>query len=130
MNWLKKFMAGRYGVDQLSMLLMGIQIFLSILSLFVKNQVITMLYIVIPVIILYRIFSKNIPKRYQENMKLLNAWNSIKNNVNNMIKRIKGSKDYRYYKCSNCKQNLRVPRGKGKVSITCPKCKTTMIKKS
>ena len=130
MNWLKKFMAGRYGVDQLSMLLMGIQIFLSILSLFVKNQVITMLYIVIPVIILYRIFSKNIPKRYQENMKLLNAWKSIKNNVNNMIKRIKSSKDYRYYKCSNCKQNLRVPRGKGKISITCPKCKTTMIKKS
>ena len=73
---------------------------------------------------------KNISKRYQENNKFLRIWNIIKNKINYVPQRIKSLKDYRYFKCSNCKQTLRVPRGKGKLSITCPKCKNVMIKKS
>ena len=130
MNWLKKFMAGRYGVDQLSLTLLGISIFISILSSILHSQVLAILYIIPLGTVLYRIFSKNIAKRYQENIKFLNKWNSIKRKVNNRIKHIKSLKHYKYYKCSNCKQALRVPRGKGKIAITCPKCKTVMIKKS
>ena len=130
MNWLKKFMAGRYGVDQLSLTLLGISIFISILASILHSQVLAILYIIPLGTVLYRIFSKNIAKRYQENIKFLNKWNSIKRKVNNRIKHIKSLKHYKYYKCSNCKQALRVPRGKGKIAITCPKCKTVMIKKS
>ena len=130
MNWLKKFMAGRYGVDQLSLTLLGISIFISILSSILHSQVLAILYIIPLGMVLYRIFSKDISKRYQENVKFLNKWNSIKRKVNNRIKHIKSLKHYKYYKCSNCKQALRVPRGKGKIAITCPKCKTVMIKKS
>ena len=130
MNWLKKFMMGRYGVDQLSMALLVVSIFISILSSFVRVWVIEILNIVVLVIIFYRMFSKNIAKRYQENNKFLSIWNPIKNGVHNKIERIKGLKNYRYFKCSNCKQTLRVPKGKGKISITCPKCKTVMVKKS
>ncbi len=130
MNWLKKFMTGRYGVDQLSWALLGISILISILSRILDSQVLAMLYIIPLGIVLYRMFSKDISKRYQENIKFLNKWNSIKRKINNRIQRIKGLKYYKYYKCSNCKQTLRVPRGKGKISITCPKCQTVMIKKS
>ncbi|NLV76056.1 MAG: hypothetical protein GX023_03595 [Tissierellia bacterium] len=130
MNWLKKFMTGRYGVDQLSWALLVISILISILSRILDSQVLAMLYIIPLGIVLYRMFSKDISKRYQENIKFLNKWNSIKRKINNRIQRIKGLKYYKYYKCSNCKQTLRVPRGKGKISITCPKCQTVMIKKS
>lgn len=130
MNWLKKFMTGRYGVDQLSWALLVISILISILSRILDSQVLAMLYIIPLGIVLYRMFSKDISKRYQENIKFLNKWNSIKRKINNRIQRIKGLKYYKYYKCSNCKQTLRVPRGKGKISIACPKCQTVMIKKS
>ena len=130
MNWLKKFMAGRYGGDQLSLTLLGISIFISILASILHSQVLAIVYIIPLGSVLYRMFSKDIAKHYQENMKFLNKWNSIKRKVNNKIQHIKSLKHYKYYKCSNCKQTLRVPRGKGKISITCPKCKTVMIKKS
>ncbi len=130
MNWLKRFMAGRYGGDQLSIALIIVNLLISILSRFLNSKILGILNLGISVVILYRIFSKNIAKRYQENMKFLNLWNPIKNKVKNKIQRIKSLKHYKYFKCSNCKQKLRVPRGKGKVSITCPKCKTTIIKKT
>lgn len=130
MNWLKKFMSGRYGVDQLTWLLFGISIAISILSIFVKSQILSIINLFILIWIIYRIFSKNITKRYNENMKFLNGWHSIKNKVNSNVNKIKSLKHYRYYKCPNCKQKLRVPRGKGKISITCPKCNNVMVKKS
>ena len=124
-------MAGRYGADQLSIALLLFWLFLSIMTRFIKyNQIIIVVNIALAFFIYYRIFSRNITKRYQENIKFLKYWNPIKNKLKNTIKHIKGARYYRYYKCSNCKQVLRVPKGKGKISITCPKCKLTMIKKS
>lgn len=130
MNWFRKFMVGRYGVDQLSTALLIVSIFFSILSRFFNNGVLNILNMIILFIIFYRIFSKDIGRRYQENNKFLKIWYPIKNKVSSRIQRIKSLKDYRYYKCSNCKQKLRVPKGKGRIAITCPKCKMTMIKKS
>jgi LSD1 subclass zinc finger protein len=130
MKWLKKFMTGRYGVDQLTLAIMGVSILFSVLSIFINNHVLDIINVIILIIVFYRIFSKNVSKRYQENMKFLNAWNFIKNKTKNKLKMIKDLKHYRFYKCSNCRQTLRVPKGKGKISITCPKCKTVMIKKS
>lgn len=130
MNWLKRFMAGRYGVDQLSWVILVVSFCISIMARIFNNRILDVLGITALGIVVYRMFSKNISARYQENTKFLNKWNSIKRRVNNRIQRIKDLKYYKYYKCSNCKQVLRVPRGKGKISITCPKCKTVMIKKS
>ncbi|NMB08900.1 MAG: hypothetical protein GX981_11005 [Tissierellia bacterium] len=130
MNWFKKFMTGRYGVDQLSWILIGLSILISLLSRLMDSKILAVLYIIPLVMVFYRMFSKNIAKRYQENMVFLNKWNLIKRKINKIIQRIKDLKHYKYYKCSNCKQTLRVPRRKGKIAITCPKCKTVMIKKS
>jgi len=129
-DWLKRFMTGRYGVDQLSWVILGVYFIISIVARILNNRILDVFGIVALGILIYRMLSKNISARYQENMKFLNTWNPIKRKVNNRIQRIKDLKYYKYYKCSNCKQVLRVPRGKGKISITCPKCKTVMIKKS
>lgn len=131
MSWFRKFMQGRYGTDQLSIGLLVVLLFLSLLGRFVKfGRIIDILYVIVGVFIFYRIFSKNISKRYQENMKFLKYWYPIKNKLSRNIKNIKDARHYRYYKCVNCGQKLRVPRGKGKIAVTCPKCKTSMIKKS
>lgn len=130
MNWLRKFMIGRYGVDQLSMLLLGISIILSVLSRFVDSRIINIVFLALAVISYYRIFSKDITRRRYENNELLKIWNPMKNKFNIWIKRIKDVRKYKRFKCPNCKQALRVPRGKGRIAITCPKCKTGVIKKS
>ena len=130
MNWLRKLMIGRYGVDELSMLILVVSIVFSILSRFIDNGIIPIIFTVTAVLAYFRIFSKNITKRYEENNKFLKTWNPIKNKFNKKIKRLKDTKDYRHFKCPNCSQTLRVPRGKGKVAVTCPKCKTGIIKKT
>ena len=130
MNWLRKLMIGRYGVDELSMLILVVSIVFSILSRFIDNGIIPIIFTVTAVLAYFRIFSKNITKRYEENNKFLKTWNPIKNKFNKKIKRLKNTKDYRHFKCPNCSQTLRVPRGKGKVAVTCPKCKTGIIKKT
>lgn len=130
MEWLRKFMVGRYGSDQLSTGLLILWIIISILSRFINSRIIEILNIIIPMITLYRMFSKNISKRYEENMRFLKLWNPIKSKANSITRKVKGLKHYRYYKCISCKQTLRVPKGKGRISVTCPKCKTIMIKKS
>ena len=130
MNWLKKFMIGRYGVDHLSIALLVFSFILSILFKFYPNKILTTLYIFIPFIAYYRTLSKNTYKRYAENQKFLVYWNQIKNKIKKIINKFKNRKNYRYLKCRNCNQKIRVPRGKGKIKITCPKCKETMIKKT
>ncbi len=130
MNWLRKFMIGRYGVDQLSILLLGISIVLSIISRYTSSKLISILFFLIGFLAYYRIFSKDITRRLYENNELLKIWNPIKSKFKQIIKRIKDVRKYKRFKCPNCKQALRVPRGKGKIAITCPKCKTGIIKKS
>lgn len=130
MNWLKKFMTGRYGGDQLNNFMLVVFLLLFILSRFIKYDVISFISLIIAFIIYYRIFSKNIQKRYSENQKFLNYWRPVKKQFNSIINRIKNMRHYKYFKCPSCEQTLRVPRGKGRISITCPKCKNTIIRKS
>lgn len=130
MNWLRKMMIGRYGIDQLSTALIILSLALSIFSRFKNHQIITILYIGMAVYAYYRVLSKNTSKRFQENQKFLKYWNPIKAKFTSIGRQIKGLKNYKYFKCTNCKQKIRVPRGKGKIKVRCPKCKTEMIKKT
>lgn len=130
MNKLQKFMMGRYGVDQLSQVLVVLSIILSVLNIRLDFRILRLIQTLILVIIIYRTFSKNINLRYQENLKFLKLWSPVRRKWNSLTRRIKDFKEYRYVKCSSCKQTLRVPKGKGKITITCPKCKNKMIKKT
>lgn len=124
MNWLKKVMAGRYGVDQLSNGLLILSIILIAIGVFTELSVFSTVAMVILLLNYIRIFSKNTYKRYEENQKFLKLWNPIKFKWLSFINRIKQSKTHKFFKCPSCKKQLRVPKGKGKINITCPDCHT------
>jgi ribosomal protein S27E len=79
---------------------------------------------------LFRMFSKNINARRRENDRFLKYWWPVRTKIINQYRKFRGRKDYAYFKCPACRNNLRVPRGKGKIQITCPKCGERFIKKT
>lgn len=127
---LQRFMVGRYGFDDLSRIFLGITVACMAASLFMKNQMLYLLGLALLIYIYFRSFSRNIEKRRQENQRFCNfryqrvvKWNKWK-------ERQAQKKIYRFYQCPQCSQNVRVPKGKGKICITCPKCQFEFIKKS
>ncbi len=126
----QRFMMGRYGFDELSKIYLGVTIVLMIVSMFVNSSLLYILSLALLVYCYYRAFSRNIAKRQQENQKFLNfRYNSVVK-WNNFKKRQAQKKTHRFFKCPQCKQTVRVPKGKGKICITCPKCRAEFIKKS
>ena len=118
---INRFMAGRYGQDRLNITLLVVGCVLCFVQMFVPSGVgfvLTIISETLLILSLFRCFSRNTYKRYNENRKFLL-----------MIDRIK-DRDHRYYTCPKCRQTVRVPKGKGKISITCPKCREKFIKKT
>ena len=128
MEKFKKFMVGRYGVDQLSNGLNTLFLILALIGLFTKNQIFLLLALIPMFYNYYRIFSKNFSKRYNENRIYTNVMSPFYNFMDKIkskfVKKKKKDKvNYKYFHCKKCAQELRIPRGKGKVTITCPVCK-------
>lgn len=126
---LARFMQGRYGNDQFNRFLMAVSMILLILSLFGAD----FFYAVAVVIMVYayfRMFSKQIYKRSGENQKYLQYEWKVKGWFQKKKSEWKQLKTHHIYKCPNCKQKIRVPRGRGKIAITCRKCGNEFIKKS
>ena len=130
-NWLRKvgyqlrtgmqrFMAGRYGTDRLNMAILcaglGFSLLASLLPGAITKLSCTLAAYVLMFFAIFRSLSRNIYKRYEENRKFLLFFQKIKD------------KDHRYYNCPRCHQQVRVPKGTGKISITCPKCREKFIK--
>lgn len=130
MNWFRKFMAGRYGMDQLSSALVMFAFVLVLISSFTKLQIIYLVSVVFMILAYYRVFSRNINKRILENKKFLDGIRPITSFFKTSVNMFKDRKDYKHFRCNVCKQIIRIPKGKGRVSITCPKCKNKMIRKA
>lgn len=130
MNWLRKLMYGRYGADQLSFCMLILALLVDIIGVFLHLNVLRFLGLILLILCYFRIFSKNTYKRINENNKFLMIYNPIKNKLNTFIYHTKDRKTHKYLKCPNCKQKLRVPRNVGKITVTCPKCKTEFKKKA
>lgn len=130
MNWLKKFMLGRYGGDQLSTALLIFSVLLTVIGELTRMQLLAFLGYIPLGISLYRMLSKDASKRRMENYKFSILMSPIYSWFNKSAKRAKDSKTHRYFSCPNCKTKLRVPKGKGKLIITCPKCKTELRKRT
>ena len=126
----QRFMSGRYGADQLSRVLMFIALAFLILSFFPIFRFFYLIAIVIMVYTYFRMFSRNVQKRYAENQKFLNWKYKLVVKKDQRRKRWEQRKIYRFFNCPNCKQTVRVPKGKGKICITCPKCRTEFVRKS
>ncbi|MFV0363632.1 MAG: hypothetical protein ACK5LL_11185 [Suipraeoptans sp.] len=123
---LQQFMMGRNGADNLSRTIMFASIAVYLISMFVSGKLGSIMYMIAMagmMYCIYRMFSKNVYKRSDENQKYLNTVQKFKYKVSQR-------KEYRFFKCSGCGKMVRVPRGKGKIEITCPECKTKMIHKT
>lgn len=129
-----RFMQGRNGADTLSKVLLAAGLIVVFLSAFLTGKVVGMFFYVLGwVLIIYcyfRMFSRNISKRYAENQAFLAKVYGIRNFFRSQKGLWKQRKVYHIYKCPGCGQKIRIPKGKGKVEIRCPKCGTTFIKKS
>lgn len=130
---LAKLMYGRYGVDQLGRAMLIFALVLCVLSLFVPRRLSGIIYYIslILIILMYiRMFSKNIQKRYQENNKYLSLKASFLRKFQREKEIFSQRRFYHFYRCPRCRQRIRIPRGKGRIEIRCPKCSHTFIKKS
>lgn len=130
MNWLRKFMIGRYGVDQLSVGLLFLSFLLSIIFYIFPFGLLNYLVYVPFLVFLFRALSKNFNARRKENNAFLKLWNPLANWFSKKRSRFNTFKTHRYFKCPGCKQEVRVPKNKGKIRITCPKCRLEFIKKT
>lgn len=119
---LQRFMRGRYGTDKLNTLILVTGLVLCIGSMFLPAGwpilVTTLLSYACCIIAIFRTFSRNTHKRYRENRRYLSFLARLKD------------RDHRYFKCPKCRQSIRVPKGKGRIAITCPKCRERFIKKT
>lgn len=129
-NFLSNLMRGRYGFDQLSQWLIGFDIILMVIGIFINNPYLSLVSYIPLVIVLVRCFSRNIAARARENAKFVQAIRPLTDWFRKKINRLKGQKTHRYYYCPKCRQTVRVPKGKGKICITCPKCHEEFIKKT
>jgi len=118
--WFRQFMQGRYGGDKLNMIILWSGVIACILSLIIPVHVIKIIFLVISYGLMgwaiFRAFSTNTYKRYQENRKYLRFMDRLKD------------RKHRHFECPKCRQPVRVPRGKGRIAITCPKCREKFIK--
>lgn len=116
--------AGRNGADELSGAVTNLAVVLVIINLFVRNMWLSIIALILLAYAWFRISSKNIAKRNAENTAALKAAGPVISFLSNPLAMLQENKDYVHYKCPSCGQKVRVPRGKGKVRITCPKCHT------
>lgn len=118
----KYFMMGRYGTDKMNLAILGAGFFLCVAAMLVPlpflDLILTVSSYICMVWAIFRMFSRNTYKRYRENKKYLQLVDRFKD------------REHRYFECPRCHQTVRVPRNKGKISITCPKCKEQFIKKT
>jgi hypothetical protein len=133
-NAFARFMYGRNGGDHLGLALVWVSVALNIINIFVKNDtlylVVNLASTVLMVWAIFRMFSKNLAKRRAENAKFLNkVWWPLKRRLGNAKQQAK-DKDHKYFTCPACRTVCRVPRGKGKIVITCSKCRTQLQGKS
>ena len=128
-------MQGRYGVERFAKFTMGVALVSIVLAIFVNTgssagSLLDMLGLVAIVYTYFRIFSRNISKRAQENQKYLSATAKLRQRLNKEKNMMKQRKDYHIYTCPSCGQKVRIPRGKGKIEISCPKCHSKFVKRS
>lgn len=119
-DWFRNLMLGRYGSDKLNVALLICGVALMLLgSIFGGSASFLTLLSYIPLFwCIFRMYSRNLEARRRENAAFLNFFAHLKD------------KEHRYFRCPQCKQTVRVPRGRGKINIRCPKCGNQFIKKS
>ncbi len=148
MNWFTRFqywlagaMAGRHGADPLSMALLVLYCVLLLAADLSGLPILFYLAFAALLWALFRMLSRNNARRWKENEWFLRWWSPLWSRIRGVFRRVAGwwsgaamrfrdRKTWRYYRCPKCGSTLRVPKGKGKIAITCPVCRTEFIRKT
>ena len=125
-----RFMAGRYGFDQLSRLSSTCALVCLIISMFVFKRFFYFAGLVLLIVTYFRVFSRKHYKRAYENTQYLKMTSGIRNRMGAFRSEMQQRKIYHIYRCPSCRQKIRVPKGKGRIEVRCPKSSTTFIKNS
>ena len=123
-------MIGRYGNDKMNQVLSVVALALVLISCVVGVRLLDRIGVVLIIYIYYRAMSKNIPARYAENQKFLRLYYRVTAPFAGKKAARDRNKGYKIFKCPQCKQKVRVPKGKGTISIHCPKCNNDFIKRT
>ena len=121
-NWLRNFMAGRNGFDQLGLAQLLLALVLNALARLLEAEFLSLLGSVLVVWAFYRALSRNLSRRWEENRRFLTLGSRLRGGIRAWRERRRHRKEYKFFRCSGCGNWLRVPRGKGKIQITCPRC--------
>lgn len=124
-NWkyrIRQWLSGRNGMDQMARDLYFLSLIIVLLQRLTRLRFLSSLGLLIMCYSLFRVFSKRSWKREEENQKYMTFRWKIISRIKSWKKRTGKDSQYRYFKCPKCHQQLRVPKGKGKLEITCPKC--------
>ncbi len=128
-SWMARFMTGRYGGDHLNVFLIVVYLILYVVFMFTRLVVLELLALVLVIVSLYRSLSRNLERRRAENTRFLQVvrplwrkWAAFRARTHD--------KEHRYFKCPNCGQMMRVPRGKGRITVHCRACGAAFEEKS
>ncbi len=133
---LVRFFYGRYGIDKLGYAIVIVSLITSFVStilaskFFIPSLLLQLCTYALLIWAMLRVLSKNRQKRYRENMMFLNLWKLIKKWFKLQYSKLRDVRTHKYFACPKCGNNLRVPKGKGEIIITCPVCKTRFDAKS
>lgn len=126
----RSFMTGRYGSDQLSRALVWTGLAVYIIAIFTGLGIITYIGMIMYILAIFRMFSRNVEKRAEENQKYLQLTNGMRRKISQSINRLKNRKEYKYFHCPKCRSWLKLPRNVGEVTVTCGKCRHQFRKKA
>ncbi len=120
---LASFMQGRNGVDNLGWHALWTGLILSLVSSFFGSMLLSLAGNVLYFYAIFRMLSRNVAKRQAENQRYVQFTSNWQKEVKQFFLRLKGTKEYKYFRCPACKNRLRLRRGCGEKHITCPVCK-------
>lgn len=126
---LRKFMYGRYGNDQLNFALLIFGCVLTAILSFIRVPYIHYIGLIPYVIVIFRTLSRNIPARQKENARFIRMTEPLKRFIVKKTRQFQ-DKDHKYYACPGCRNTLRVPKGRGKIKISCPHCSKEFVRKT
>lgn len=127
---LRRFMIGRYGQDNLGKFILSLSLIVLLINLFVRTAALSAVALVLIAYAYYRIFSRDIRSRYGENKKFLDSLEPLKRKFSSSKNKYDNRKVYRYIRCPKCNFEMRVPKGKGKIRVTCKSCGEQFVTKS